>query len=78
MYLDLENKRNQYIKDLKRLGLNDDEIAELLNQYDEKMHRMKEMMEADAELSEEKLKKRLEKKKKGKEGGKQKIMKMNN
>ena len=50
MYLDLENKRTQYIKDLKRLGLKDDEIAELLNQYDEKMHRMKEMMEGDAEL----------------------------
>lgn len=78
MYLDLENKRTQYIKDLKRLGLKDDEIAELLNQYDEKMHRMKEMMEGDAELQEEKLKKRLDKKKKGKDAGKQKIMKYNN
>lgn len=78
MYLDLENKRAQYIKDLKWLGLKDDEIAELLNQYDEKMHRMKEMMEGDAEMQEEKLKKRLDKKRKGKDAGKQKIMKYNN
>ena len=42
------------------------------------MHRMKEMMEGDAEMQEEKLKKRLDKKRKGTDAGKQKIMKYNN
>lgn len=55
MYLDLEQKWGQYIKDLKKLGLKDDEIEMLLNQYDEKMRRIKEMMEGDAEIQERKL-----------------------